>query len=89
MEGHTLGGFVPNNGLVGNQVDHSFEMFFFADGNLNGDGVGTQHVFDLLAYFEKVRALAVHFVYKTQTGYFVIVCETPVGFGLGLNPVNR
>ena len=63
-------------------------MFFFADGNLNRDGVGTQHVFDLLAYFEKIRTLTVHFVYKTQTGYFVIISETPVGFGLRLNPVD-
>ena len=88
LECHAFGSLIPNNGLVGNQIHHAFEMFFVPDRNLNRHGIGAQHVFDLLTNFEEVRSLTVHFVHKAQAGHFVIVGEAPIGFGLRFNAIH-
>ncbi len=67
------------------QVDDTFELVFFSDGQLQHDGVLAKPRSDLLYRAVKVRSQNVHLVDESHTGHVVGVCLTPDVFRLGLN----
>ena len=70
------------------QVDNAFEAFFGADGNLNCEGVSSEHVFYLTHHFKEVCAGAVHLVDVTDAGHVVFVSLPPHCFRLRFYATN-
>ena len=84
-EGHALVLLVPDHGLARQQVDHTLEVVLGTDGHLQGDGVGAEHLADLLEHVEEVGTGAVHLVDETDAGHLVLVGEAPIRLGLGFH----
>ena len=89
FKGNAFVGFVPDDGFHFQQVHHAFKCVFRTHGDNDRYRVGTQAGFHLFHHAEEVRALAVHFVHKCQTGHFVFIGLAPHGFGLGLYAAYR
>jgi len=87
-ERHAFVVFVPFNTPEVDQVNHTPEVFFFADGQLKRNRVTAQHFLYLLTYVQEVGPGAVHFVDESNAGHVVVVGQTPVRFRLRLNAVN-
>src|SRR5690606_814870 len=83
--GHALVLLVPDHAAVVHQVHHALEVGFGADGHLQGDGVGTKALLDLLHHVEEVGAAAVHLVDEADAGHLVLVGLAPHGLALGLH----
>ena len=76
---------IPDESLVGDEVDDTFEEVFLSDGDLDGDGVGAEAFLDLADDVEEVGSGAVHLVDESDAGNAVFVGLTPNGLGLGLD----
>src|SRR5690606_5476949 len=83
-----LGGFVPDDALHLDQVDHTLESVFCANGDNHGHGVRFQAGLELVIDLEEVRAGTIHLVDEGQTGNPVLVGLTPHSFGLGLHAAD-
>src|SRR5690606_31712041 len=83
-----LAGFVPDDGLHLDEVNHTLEGVFRADGQHDGYGVGLQTQLELVVHLEEVGAGTVHLVDKRETGHTVLVGLTPNGFRLRLHATH-
>ena len=77
--------FVPDDGLVFDQVDHANELFLGTDGHLDGHGVAIKSFSKLLYNIHVVRTRAIHLVHEDHTRNGVLVCLPPDCLGLWLN----
>ncbi|MNO94816.1 hypothetical protein D3C76_864450 [compost metagenome] len=83
-----LVGIVPVDGLHLHQVDLAHEVFFAADGQLDGYRVVPQALIDLLDHAQEVGPLAVHLVDVGQAWHVVLVGLAPDCLGLRLDAVS-
>src|SRR5690606_32471505 len=83
-----LAGFVPDDRLHLDEVDHSLERVFCTDGPHDGHGVGLQTQLELVIHLEEVGTGTVHLVDERQTGNPVLVRLAPYSFRLGLNTAH-
>ncbi len=88
VELHALGGFVPDDGLHLEQIDHALETFLGADRDHDGHGVGLQAQAHLVIDLEEVGAGTVHLVDEREAGHLVLVGLAPDGFRLGLHATH-
>src|SRR5690606_20362666 len=88
LELGALGGFVPDDALHLDQVDHALERVFGADGDDDGHGLGLQAQLELVVDLEEVGTRAVDLVDERKAGHTVLVGLTPHGFGLGLHTTH-
>ena len=77
--------FVPDNGLVFDQVDHANELFLGSDGHLDRHGVAIKSFSKLLDNIHVVRTRTIHLVHEDHTRNGVLVCLPPDCLGLRLN----
>src|SRR5690606_5345715 len=80
--------FIPGNPTEIDQVNDSLEVRLGTDRDLQRQSMASQHFLNLTANVQKVRALTIHFVHKTDTEHIVVIGQPPVGFRLRLHPVN-
>src|SRR5690606_20439626 len=66
-----------------------FEISLVPNGTYDRHRIRSQHLTDLLANIQIVGPLTVHFVHAPDTGYLIVVGQSPVGLGLGLHPIDR
>src|SRR5690606_16445455 len=83
-----LAGFIPDDGLHLDEVDHTLEGVFGANGDHDGHRVGLQAQLQLVVDLEEVGTGAVHLVDESQTRHVVLVGLTPDRFRLGLNATH-
>src|SRR5690606_23571800 len=83
-----LAGFVPDDRLHLDEVDHALERVFTTDGQHDGHGVGLQTQLELVVDLEEVGARTVHLVDEREAGNAVLVCLAPHGFRLGLHATH-
>ena len=76
---------VPDNGLIGDKVNHPGKVVFLSDGNLKGNGVGAEFLFHLVENPEEIGSRAIHFIDKSDAGNLVLISLFPDSFALGLN----
>ena len=72
-----------HDGFHADQVNHTLELVFTADGNLKGNRVGVQPVAHHVHDMEEVSADDVHLIDICHTRHFVLVSLAPYGFRLG------
>ena len=77
--------FVPDDGLIFDQVDHADELFLGTDRHLNGHSIAVKSFSQLLDNTHVVRTCAIHLVYEDHTRDGVLVCLSPDCLGLWLN----
>src|SRR5690606_16279670 len=80
---------MPDDRLVFNQINHTFEIILFTNWQSDRYSVRFQHVANLLTNVQEVRSLTVHFVHEPHTWNAVLICKSPVSFRLWLNTINR
>ena len=79
-------GFVrPNQNLVFDEINHTDEGVFFAEGELNRGGVSGEARTHRADTVIEVGAHAIHLVDESDARHVVAVRLAPDGFGLGLN----
>ncbi len=83
-----LAGLVPDDRLHLDQVDHTLEGVFGADGHNDGNRAGLQAGLQLVVDLEEVRAGTVHLVDEGQARHAVLVSLAPDGFRLGLHATH-
>ena len=66
-----------NDGLLGDQIDHTAKVAFLAHGHLDRNGLGAQALDDGVNGAPVVGTHAVHFVHKTDAGHAVAVGLPP------------
>src|SRR5690606_17642955 len=88
FELRALAGFVPDDRLHLDEVDHALERVFSTDGQHDGHGVGLQTQLELVIHLEEVGAGTVHLVDEREAGHAVLVRLAPYGFRLGLNTAH-
>src|SRR5690606_17782190 len=85
LEGHTLIGLIPDNGLHLDQIDHTLELVFRANGHLHRHSDRTQAIFQLLDHTQEVSTSTVHLIDEDHARNFVLVRLTPDRLSLRLN----
>ena len=78
----------PSVRLVSQQVDHTDEVVFGTDGQLERNRIGMELFLDLVHHLKEIGACAVHLVDVADTRDVVLVGLVPHGFRLGLHPAN-
>ena len=71
------------------KVDNAFKTFSAADGDFNRHYRAAEFLFDILHRRKKIGADSIHFVYKADARYVIMICLPPHRFRLRLNPSNR
>ena len=74
--------FLPDQGLVPNQIDHARHGVFGPDRQLENQGICAQPMLDLIDHRMKVRADAIQFIDKDNAGHAVFVRLPPHGLRL-------
>ncbi len=69
-------------GLHADQVDHALEIFFSADGKLNGNGEAAEDALNAFEGAVKGRTLAIELVNEDGAGQIELVGKAPDLFGL-------
>ena len=75
----------PHDRVHFDEINDPFEIRFFADGNLDRDGVGRQPLPHLLHRCLEIGARAVHLVDESNARHLVLVGLTPNRLRLGLD----
>ena len=78
---------LPNNGLLGHQVDHSGEGILHSDRQVDRDPLGPQHFVDGLHRVVEVGPQLVHLVDEADPGHLVALRLAPHRLALGLHPL--
>ncbi len=81
-------GIGPVNRLHANQVDHTLEIFFSTDRQLQRHRGGSQTFFNLFDNAQEISTGAVHLVDKGHARHLVLVCLPPDCFRLRLDTTN-
>ena len=89
LKSNAQGFFPPPDGPQAQKVDDALEVLFFAPGDGEDQGMGSQLLPQGLQRRRKICPHAVHFVNESQLGDPVLVRLVPDGFGLGLHPAHR
>ena len=77
--------FVPDDGLIFDQINHAYELFLCTDRHLNRHSVAIKSFSELLDNIHVVRTRTIHLVYEDHTRNSVLVCLPPDCLGLWLN----
>lgn len=88
LELHALRGFVPDDRLHLDQVDHALELVLGTDGDHHRHGIGAQALLHLVVDLEEVGTGPVHLVDEGQARHLILVGLAPDRFGLGLHTAH-
>src|SRR5260370_1016336 len=77
--------FQPDNYFFLEEIDDPDEIIFAAEGELQGNGVGSKTLSNGADDVVEIRAHAVHLVHETDARDTVLVCLAPHGLRLGLH----
>src|ERR1044071_4208930 len=85
IKGGSFGFIVPDDCLIGNQVNNALEHILSADGQLNGNRIAVQSFFDLCNNSKEISTGAIHLVNEADARNFILIHLAPHGFRLRLD----